>query len=171
MKWYTYLICFILIFIGAFCGINLVKEVNSKSYINGTINDLYNSGSTVFYYGQTNVVFYDDPNDNSDELIFEVEVMKTANKFNAVVKEYYILMNNHLLYDYDVLHGGIVSSIPLSFKNPDGSTLCSIQGTLYINFYVKKTNIKIAVSNTVQASYLEDYFSNNGFTLSVVEID
>ena len=38
MKWYTYLICFILIIVGVFCGIELYKEVKAESYVNGSID-------------------------------------------------------------------------------------------------------------------------------------
>ena len=36
MKWYSYLICFILIIVGVFCGIELYKEIKAESYVNGS---------------------------------------------------------------------------------------------------------------------------------------
>ena len=38
MKWYSYVICFVLILVGAFCGIQLYREVKAESYINGSID-------------------------------------------------------------------------------------------------------------------------------------
>ena len=42
MKWYTYLICFVLIVVGAFCGVQLYKEVKAESYVKVSISKFSN---------------------------------------------------------------------------------------------------------------------------------
>ena len=60
MKWYTYLICFILIVVGVFCGIELYREVKAESYVNGSIDISNKFSQESFNYSSTSVVFYHD---------------------------------------------------------------------------------------------------------------
>ena len=56
MKWYSYIICFVLIVVGTFCGIQLFKEVNSKSYINGSIDISNRFSQESFNYTSTGML-------------------------------------------------------------------------------------------------------------------
>jgi len=72
MKWYTYVICFVLIIVGTFLGIELYKDIKAESYVNGSIDISNQFSQESFNYSSTSVVFYNDIyNDaNPDEYYF-----------------------------------------------------------------------------------------------------
>ena len=55
-----YFISGLLIFVGLISGINLFKEMTSKSYINGNIETSNSETSEIFKYSSSNISFYDD---------------------------------------------------------------------------------------------------------------
>ena len=86
MKWYTYIICFILIVVGTFCGIQLYKEVKAESYVNGSIDISNQFSQESFNYSSTSLVFYHDLYDTTDTYSFDKELLK-VDDFNGKDKE------------------------------------------------------------------------------------
>ena len=94
MKWYSYLICIVLIIVGVFCGIELYKEVKAESYINGSIDISNKFSQENFNYSSTSVVFYHDLYDETNTYTFEKELLKVED-FNGKEKEYKLILNDY----------------------------------------------------------------------------
>ena len=93
MKWYTYLICFVLIVVGTFCGIQLYKEVKAESYINGSIDISNHFSQESFNYISSSVTFYNDIYDEKfieSEIDFKLVVETLKKEFGDELTEIYI---------------------------------------------------------------------------------
>jgi len=175
MKWYTYLLCFALILVGAFCGIRLYKEITAESYVNGSIDITNKFSQESFNYSSTSVVFYHDIYDETDCYEFKIDLLKVED-FNGLMKEYQIELNNHILIDNEFKAGSVNSKMDMDFYDTEGNIVC--KGTLYISieFLSSKTQLTLAVlgnenyTGLEQSSFFEQYFADNGIRLKVIEI-
>ncbi len=168
MKWYTYLICFVLIIIGAFCGIQLYREIKAESYINGSIDISNQFSQETFSYTSTSVVFYGDGDDNYS---FETDLLKVDN-FNGEKKQYQLKLNDYILLvdDEDIKAGSIYAVIDIDYYNTDGELAHSSKMNISIKFLSNKTQLTLSTTGADNVSYLEQYFADNGIRLRVLEI-
>ncbi len=171
MKWYTYVICIVLILVGTFLGIELYKDIKAESYVNGSIDISNQFSQESFNYSSTSVVFYNDIyNDaNPDEYYFETEQLRVES-FNGIEKQYRVELNDFVLLDAEIKAGSIFTTINMDFYNTSGEIVCSSSMSLSIQFLSNKTQLRLATNGQENASFLEQYFSDNGIRLSVVEI-
>lgn len=169
MKWYTYLICFILIIVGAFCGIELYKEVKAESYINGSIDISNQFSQESFNYTSSSVVFYHDIYDESDTYTFDKELLK-VDDFNGKDKEYQVILNDYVLIDSDINPGSVFSVVTMDFYDTDGNVVCNSTMNISIKFLSNKTQLTLTTIGKENASFFEQYFSDNGIRLKVMEI-
>jgi len=171
MKWYTYVICFVLIIVGTFLGIELYKDIKAESYVNGSIDISNQFSQESFNYSSTSVVFYNDIyNDaNPDEYYFEVEQLK-VDDFNGLTKQYQVELNDFVLIGADINAGSIFTTVYMDFYDTNGNIVCNSAMSLSIQFLSNKTQLRLATNGQESASFLEQYFSDNGIRLSVVEI-
>lgn len=169
MKWYSYIICFILIAVGTFCGIQLFREIKAESYVNGSIDISNKFSQESFNYSSTSVVFYHDLYDDTDTYTFDKELLKVDN-FNGTEKEYKIVMNDFVLTNCDIKAGSIYSDILMDFYNTDGDIVCSATMQISIKFLSNKTQLTFITKGQTNASFFEQYFSDNGIRLQVIEI-
>ena len=167
MKWYTYLICFILIVVGIFCGIELYKEIKAESYINGSIDISNQFSQESFNYSSTSLVFYNDG--YSSDYIFDKELLK-VDDFNGKDKKYQIVLNDYVLIDSDFNAGSFFSVINIDFYNTDGNIICNSTMNISIKFLSNKTQLTLTTVGNESASFLEQYFSDNGIRLKVMRI-
>jgi len=58
----------------------------------------------------------------------------------------------------------------MDFYDTEGNIVCNSAMSLSIQFLSNKTQLRLATNGQVSASFLEQYFSDNGIRLSVVEI-
>ena len=169
MKWYTYLICFVLIIVGVFCGIELYKEVKADSYINGSIDISNQISQESFNYSSTSLVLYHDIYDETDTYSFEKELLKVDN-FNGKDKNYQVVLNDYILIDSDINAGSVFSLFNMDFYDTDGNIICNSIMNISIKFLSNKTELVLSTTGKESASFLEQYFNNNGIRLKVVEI-
>lgn len=167
MKWNTYLICFILIVVGVFCGIELYKEVKAESYINGSIDISNQFSQESFNYTSSGLVFYNDG--YSNEYIFDKELLKVDN-FNGKDKEYQVVLNEYVLFDADINAGSVFSVIFMDFYDTNGEIVFNASMNISIKFLSNKTQLTLTTVGNESASFLEQYFSDNGIRLKVIEI-
>ena len=90
MRWWGYIICFVLIIAGVFCGIQLYKEVKAESYVNGSIDISNKFSQESFKYKSTSAVFYHDLYDDTDTYYFEKDLLKTEN-FDGEKRTYKVM--------------------------------------------------------------------------------
>ena len=169
MKWYTYLICFILIVVGVFCGIELYKEVKAESYINGSIDISNQFSQESFNYTSSSVTFYNDVYDETQTYTFDKELLKVDN-FNGEKNEYQVILNDYVLVDSDINAGSVFSVIYMDFYDTDGKIVCNASMNISIKFLSNKTQLTLITTGNENASFFEQYFSDNGIRLKVMEI-
>ncbi len=169
MKWYTYLICFILIIVGTFCGIQLYKEVKAESYINGSIDISNQFSQESFNYSSTSVVFYHDLYDDTNTYSFEKELLKVED-FNGENKQYKVMLNDFVLLNADIKAGSVYSLVTMDFYNTDGQLVNNAEMNVSIKFLSNKTTLTLSTIGQENASFLEQYFADNGIRLKVLEI-
>lgn len=169
MKWYTYLICFILVIVGTFCGIQLYKEVKAKSYINGSIDISNKFSQESFNYSNTSVTFYHDKYDTTETYSFEKDLLKVED-FNGNEKQYKVVLNNFVVIDPDIKAGSVFTVINMDFYDTDGNVVCNGALTVSIRFLSGKTTLTLSTTGVEQASFFEQYFTDNGIRLKVLEM-
>ena len=169
MKWYTYLICFVLVIVGTFCGIELYKEVKAESYINGSIDISNKFSQENLNYSSTSLVFYHDLYDDTDTYSFEQDLPKVEN-FNGQKKSYELWLNDFIILDAEFNAGSVYSTVQLDFYNEYGNILYSSKLNISVKYLSSKTQITLSTKGQESASFLEQYFKDNGIRLKIVEI-
>lgn len=169
MKWYSYLICFVLIVVGVFSGIRLYKEVKSESYINGSIDISNKFSQESFNYSSTSVVFYNDIYDDTNTYLFEKDLLK-VDDFNGNKKTYKVFLNDYVLFDCDINAGSVFANVYMDFYDTNSAIVCNGELKISILFLSNKTSLSLATQGIEQSSFFEQYFSDNGIRLQVLEI-
>lgn len=169
MKWYTYLICFILILVGAFCGIRLYKEVKAESYINGSIDISNKFSQENLNYSSTSLVFYHNLYDDTNTYTFEQDLLKVEN-FNGQKNSYQLWLNEFIILDAEFNAGSVYSVVKMDFYNEYGNIVHNATLNISIKYLSSKTQINLSTQGQESASFLEQYFRDNGIRLKVVEI-
>ena len=169
MKWYTYLICFILIIVGVFCGIELYKEIKAESYVNGSIDISNKFSQESFNYSSSSVAFYHDDYDTTDTYTFQKDLL-VVDSFNGLENTYQVVLNDYILFDTEFNAGSIFSTIDIDFYDTDGNIVCNADMKISIVFLSNKTQLELTTIGDESSSFLEQYFTDNGIRLRVVEI-
>lgn len=166
-----YFMSAIFIMIGVICGINLYKEVTAKSYINGDIDIENLETLESFKYSSSSLVFYDDIYDNKDLYTFTIDLTK-VDSFDGEKNEYLIEINDYIIQTDNVrTSAGEISAIYyLDFHGVDGEVLCEASLDIDIKFISNKTTLSLVADSYAEASYLEQYFSDYGIRLKVLEV-
>ena len=157
-----------MITVGVFSGIQLYKEVKAESYVNGTIDISNEFSQESFSYYNTSVVFYHYLYDDTDTYSFEIDLPKVD--FNGTNGEYQLWLNDYLLIDAEFKSGSVFSAVFMDFYNTDGDLVHSTEMQISIQFLSSKTNLKLVTIGKTNASYLEQYFADNGIRLKVEQI-
>ena len=137
-----YLLCFVIIVCGVFCGIRLYKEIKAESYINGSIDISNRFSQERFNYSSTSVVFYHDLYDDTQTYTFEKELLKVD--------------------DFD--------GVNMDFYNTEGKVVNSASMKISVKFLSGNTQLMLATTGKENASFLEQYFKDNGIRLQIIEI-
>ena len=169
MKWYTYLICFILIIVGIFCGIELYKEIKAESYVNGSIDISNKFSQESFNYSSSSVAFYHDDYDTTDTYTFQKDLL-VVDSFNGKEKTYQVILNDYILFNTEFNPGSIFSNVAIDFYDTEGNVICNADMKISIVFLSNKTQLTLATVGDKNSSFLQQYFTDNGIRLRVVEI-
>lgn len=170
MKWYTYVICAVMIVVGTFCGIQLYKEVKAESYVNGSINVENKFSQESFTYSASSVVFSLDSYAQTPETyVFENNLLK-VDDFNAETKTYQIKLNKYILLDADIRAGSIFANVHMDFYGTDGQLVQGADMQMSILFLDDRTQLRFIVIGQESKAFIEKYFANNGIRLRVYEI-
>lgn len=169
MKWYTYLFCFIFIFVGAFCGISLFREIKAESYINGSIDISNQFSQESFNYSSTSLVFYHDLYDDTDTYKFEQDLLKVET-YNGQENEYQVWLNDFILLDTEFNAGSVYSTVKMDFYDEYGTVVCNASLEISIKFLSSKSALTLSTVGLENASFFEQYFADNGIRLRVVQI-
>lgn len=169
MKWYSYIICFVLIAVGTFFGIRLYQEVKSESYVNGSIDISNKFSQESFNYSSTSLVFYHDLYDDTDTYYFDIELLKVED-FNGQKKDYQLVLNDYILLGVEFNAGSIYTDVNMDFYDEYGEVVCNTTLKISIKFLSRSTQLTLSTSGEESARFLEQYFRDNGIRLRVMEI-
>lgn len=167
MKWYSYIICSILILVGCFYGIKFYQDVTATSYVNGSIDISNKFSQDSFYYVSSSVAFY--PTENSEAYTFEIDCLETDN-FDGERKDYKVVLNDYVLINSVITGGSVRSVVQMDFYDVDGNLLHNAEMDLLIRFLSEKTQLKLSCADQTSATYFENYFNDNGIRLGVIEL-
>jgi len=167
MKWYTYIICFIVIIAGVFSGNYAYKRATAKSYVHGSIDITNEFELKAFEYASSEVTFYEDIY-NNNSYKFETDLKKVTN-FNGVDKYYTITLNEYVLKNSVIIAGSTFSIFNIEFYSIENVLECSAELKITIKFLSNKTTMELYTADSIQASYLERYFKDNSIRLKIIE--
>ena len=164
-----YVLAFVLIVVGVFCGIRLYKEIQSESYINGSIDISNRFTQESFNYTSTSVVFYHDLYDDTDTYSFEKDLLK-VDDFDGKAKTYRIVLNGYVLLDCKINAGSVFATVNMDFYDTQGKIVNSATMQISVKFLSNKTTLTLTTKGNQNASFLEQYFADNGIRLQIIEI-
>ena len=164
-----YVIAFVVIVVGVFCGIRLYQEIKAESYINGSIDISNRFAQESFNYSSTSVVFYHDLYDDTDTYAFEKDLLKVEN-FDGKKKTYQVVLNDYVLLNTEINAGSVFATVDMDFYDTNGNVINSAVMKLSVKFLSNKTQLTLATTGNENVSFLEQYFADNGIRLRVIEI-
>lgn len=164
-----YLLAFVIIVVGVFCGIRLYKEIKAESYINGSIDISNRFTQESFNYSSTSAVFYHDLYDDTDTYTFEKDLLKVEN-FDGKEKTYQVVLNDYVLLNTEINAGSVFATVNMDFYDTDGNVINSALMKVSVKFLSNKTTLTLATTGKENASFLEQYFADNGIRLRIIEI-
>ena len=164
-----YLLAFVIIVVGVFCGIRLYKEIKAESYINGSIDISNRFTQESFNYSSTSAVFYHDLYDDTDTYTFEKDLLKVEN-FDGKKKTYQVVLNDYVLLNTEINAGSVFATVNMDFYDTNGNVINSALMKISVKFLSNKTTLTLATTGKENASFLEQYFADNGIRLRIIEI-
>ena len=164
-----YLLAFVIIVVGVFCGIRLYKEIKAESYINGSIDISNRFTQESFNYSSTSAVFYHDLYDDTDTYTFEKDLLKVEN-FDGKKKTYQVVLNDYVLLNTEINAGSVFATVDMDFYDTNGNVINSAVMKISVKFLSNKTTLTLATTGKENASFLEQYFADNGIRLRIIEI-
>ena len=159
-----YIVGVLVIAAGIYSSINLYKEVNAKSYINGEIPLFSQFQVEDFSYCSSQVVLSQDSNGS---YTYEVDTLKVKD-FDGIENTYKIYLNDKNI-PAKVNAGSIEIDCELNFLSTENETLNLAPLKIQVNFLSESTTIKIATNTQESANYLQKYFLVNGFSIKAVK--
>ncbi len=159
-----YIVGVLVIAAGIYSSINLYKEVNAKSYINGEIPLFSQFQVEDFSYCSSQIVL---TKDNNGQFTYEVDTLKVKD-FDGIENTYKIYFNDKNI-PAKVNAGSIEINCKLNFLSTENETLNLAPLKIQVNFLSESTTIKIATNNQESANYLQKYFLVNGFSIKAIK--
>ena len=165
MKWYSYIICFVLIVVGSFCTIELVDLFSVKSGEYGSVISYQTHGDyeefSKFDFGSINFDT-DDYNSYKDISTFG------AQNFDGTKQEYTLFFNGQPLNNVVQTAGRINGDLSLKFYDLNGDEITTANIHFMIEYLASATKVTTTITNTENAvSYLNAYMEINGAVLQV----
>lgn len=168
MKWYSYLICCLIIVAGFFCMTNMVQIWSRTSGVYGepcTI-ETKNDYEIVGKYDFGAIEFISDDNIN---YISTTEFNETKD-FNGFEENYLLLFNDNLCSNTKIYAGQVDCIYTMNFYSTKGELVCSPVLNITIKVLETKTVISIDMKNENNSyGYFTQYMANNGAILKVVK--
>lgn len=167
MKWYHYLLCFILIFIGIFSTIELVKLFNVKSAEYGTVITIEtkNEYTEISKFDYGSLLF-----DTEDYVNYSNVSTFSPQDFNGRENNYTILVNGNPTSNVIVNAGKITGDLTLSFYDLEGEVVSNANLHILIEYYASGTKVTLTIQNDNDSvSYLSTYTNINGAVIKVVQ--
>ena len=166
MKWYSYILCFILIIVGIFCTIELVDLFSVKSGEYGSVityktQENYEEFSK-FDYGS--ITF-----DTEDYALYKNVSTFGSQKFDGTKEDYTLFFNGQPLNNVVQTAGRINGDLSLKFYDLNGEEITTANVHFVIEYLASATKVTTTITNTDNSvSYLTAYMEINGAVLQVM---
>lgn len=166
MKWYTYLLCLILIVTGAFCTVELVDlfSVQSGEY-----------GSVISYYTQENYeefsrFDYGTIDFDTEDFTNYINISTFGSQdFDGTKETYTMFFNGQPLNNVVQTAGRINGDLSLKFYDLNGEEITTVDIHFMVEYLASATKVTISTTNVNNSvSYLNAYMEINGAVLKVV---
>lgn len=167
MKWWSYLICGVLIIAGFFCGLNMFNVWSRTSGVEGspTTIETENDYSIVAKFNCGMLALETDNYKNySGGLSFG------AVDFDGEKNDYILLINDNLISDVDFKAGKVDTTYTLNFYNTSGELASTLNLNIDIEFYDSNTVINFKMTNSADSyAYFQQYLNYNGLIIKICE--
>lgn len=167
MKWYSYLICGLLILLGVFSLVRLTTIMKTESADYGTVitietkND-YNEVSK-FDLGHLDFT-------TSDKKTFSTMKTFAPEDFDGTSGNYALLFDGNVSNNTQVSNGSVRGTFDLAFYGVDGEELSIAKLNVEIIYTATETKVILSIDNVNDSvSYLNVYTELNGAVFKVVE--
>lgn len=166
MKWYTYVICFILLIVGAFCTVELFDlfSVQSGEY-----------GSVISYQTQENYEEFSKFDygtidfDTEDYSNYKNISTYGSQKFDGTKENYTLFFNGQPLNNVVQTAGRINGDLSLKFYDLSGKEITTANIHFMVEYLASSTKVTTTITNENNSvSYLNAYMEINGAVLQVV---
>lgn len=161
-----YIFSVIIIIIGGLSGVGLYKDITAKSYVVGSLDYDYLTTQESFIYAKSSIIFYEQENVNNG--YYYEDNIERIDDFNGKTHNYLVKLNDYIIKDVTINAGSVYFVVFIDFHDTEDNVVNSSRLDISIKFLNDKTNIKM-LTTLKDVSYLEDYFSNYGFVLKLVE--
>ena len=165
MKWYSYIICAVLIIVGIFCTIELVDVFNVKSGEYGQVVtfETENNLNEVFKLDYGTIGF-----DTEDYSNYSNVTTRPAVDFDGTKETYYLYFNDQPLNNVSQNAGRMSGNIEIKFYDEYGSVVSTAKLNVIIEFLAGETKVSVSINNVDNSvSYLNSYMEINGAVLKV----
>lgn len=167
MKWWQWIICLIIIVVGAFCAVDTVKYLTASSKTFGDYKYVPSNYIEFFEEDMQSLALEDADGDGYYTYSKKIRHID----FDGTQKNYELLVNDVICYSNEVNAGAIKAVLKLDFKTVENTINGSCTVNITVAFYESGTQITIGVQDDNNALInFENYVANSGFTLKVVEV-
>jgi len=167
MKWYSRLICILLIISGIFCTMGCIEVWSEKSAVYGTVESIEtkNNYSEVAKFDLGTLPF-----ESEDDVNYYFTENHDHIDFNGLENDYSLLFNDNLASDVEVYAGKIVGTIEIKFYDKENVNVSTAKLNVVIEFLDSDTVISISMKNSNNSiAYLTRYTGVHGSVLKIVE--
>lgn len=168
MKWYHYIICFILIVVGIFSTIELVDLFSVKSGEFGTAItfETKNDYKEISKFDLGSLLFT-----SNDQKNYSLSSKYAPAEFDGNKGDYSLLFNGQMANNVEVSAGTITGTFTITFYGVHGETLSTADFTVHVEYLASGTTVTVtAMADGDNLSYLLSYSNYNGAIIKVVDM-
>ena len=164
MKWWSYVICCVLIIVGTVCTIELVDKFSVKSGEYGSVitydEENYEEFSK-FDFGSFSL-------DSEDYVSYKNVTTFGAQEFDGTKEEYALFFNGQPLNGVVQSAGRINGDLTINFYDLNGDTITTVNVHFMVEYLASATKVTTTITNVDKSvSYLNAYTEINGAVLKV----
>lgn len=165
MKWYSYLICFVLIIFGVLSLIDLTEMFNKQSKEYGSAI-IFNKDYTEFAKFDLGIIDFS----SVDTVNYTFIQTYGSLEFDGNENDYELSFNSQPFTQVKIYPGRIEATLNLYFDNSSGERIATSNLNFNIEFLSSETRITITTKNENSSiSYLYSYMEINGSTLRILK--
>lgn len=168
MKWYHYIICFILIVVGIFSTIEIVDLFSVKSgEFGSSINiEMKKDYKEISKFDLGSLLFT-----SNDQKNYSISQKYAPVEFDGNKGDYTLLFNGQMANNVEVSSGTITGAFTITFYGVDGETLSTADFNIHIEYLASGTTVTVtAIADGDNLSYLLSYSNYNGAVIKVVDL-